>query len=126
MPQDSDRNRHWSSWGPMCPLRAVPVNYTSGLSATSMDLYYHTTAEEKQHMFPIDPHIANPRVETSTGMSTCRDAFHNDMDIHDLSCVVTGSPAKMCDAVQILPHRKEDHIVLTDTIEVLLMATTIL
>ena len=71
-------------------LPAVHVDYDSGLSATSMDLYYHTIAEEKQWMFPIDPRIANPRVVTSTGMSTHRDAFRHDVEVRDLSCVVKG------------------------------------
>jgi hypothetical protein len=57
----------------------------SALSATSMDLYYHTTAKEKQCMFPIDPSVINPRVLTSTGTSSRRDAFRHAVEKRDLS-----------------------------------------
>jgi hypothetical protein len=48
----------------MCPQRdlpAVPVDYNSGLSATSMGLYYHTTADEKRCMFPTERTVVDVR-----------------------------------------------------------------
>ena len=53
----------------------VPIDYDSGLSAVFMDLYYHTTDQEKRLMFPIDPKLADTRTVTSSGVSTRRDGF---------------------------------------------------
>ena len=99
--------------GHLCAQRElpfVPVDYHSALSATSMDLYYHITDEEKRHMFPIDPSINNPKVVSSTGLSTRRSTFRIDVETRDQSCVVTGCFAAVCRAVHILPYEKGDQV----------------
>ena len=99
--------------GHLCTQRDLPatrVAYDSALSVTSMDLYYHTTPGEKRCMFPIDPSINNPKVATSTGTSTCRTTFRQDVELRDLSCVVSGLAADVCDAAHILPHGKGDQV----------------
>ena len=81
-------------------------------------LFMSTTtpaSQPHQWMFPIDPRIANPRVVTSTGMSTHRDAFRHDVEVRDLSCVVTGAPAVLCDAAHILPHERGDQVHMNET-----------
>lgn len=93
-------------------ISAVHIDYNSTLLATSesMDLYYHTTNEEKHRMFPLDPSITKTRVVTSTGVSTRRTTFCEDVELRDLSCVVTGASAEACDAAHILPHVKGDQV----------------
>lgn len=91
-------------------LPANPINYDSGLPAATIDLYDHTTADEKRNMFPIDPDIANPRVVSSTGTSSRRDAFRHDVEMRDTRCVVTRAPPLFCDAAHILPHGKGDRV----------------
>src|SRR6266478_3998202 len=61
----------------------VPIDYNSGLPAVSMDLYYHTTDQEKRHMFPLDPNLADTRTMTSSRTSTARDNFHGDVEGRD-------------------------------------------
>jgi hypothetical protein len=57
--------------GELCASRdlidPVPIDYDSGFPVKSIDLYYHTTNEEKQRMFPIDPRLADPRTVTKSG-----------------------------------------------------------
>ncbi len=88
----------------------VPIDYNSGLRAVSMDLYYHTTDQEKRHMFPLDPNLADTRTMTSSRTSTARDNFHGDVEGRDGSCVVTGDPGEVCDAAHLLPHSKGDTV----------------
>lgn len=86
----------------------TPIEYNSGLSAISIHLYYYTAAEEKRRMLSIDPDISYERVATSRRTSTRRDNFRADMEERDgRSCVVTGAPHFLCDAVHLLPHVKE-------------------
>jgi len=90
----------------------VPIDYDSGLSALSVDLYYHTTDEEKRRMFPIDPNLADTSTVTSSrmSMSTRREIFHGDVESRDRSCVLTGDPCYLCDTVHLLPHSKGDTV----------------
>ena len=72
---------------------------TSGLPAISISLYYHTTNEEKHHMFPVDPNLASERAVTSSQTSTCQDNFHVDVEEQGgMTCVVTGTAYDTCDA----------------------------
>ncbi len=99
--------------GELCTCNSsnpVPIDYDSGLSAVSIDLYYHTTDQEKCHMFPIDPELADTRTVTSSQTSTRRDDFWEDVEVRDGSCVVTGDYAIMCDAVHLFPHSKGDTV----------------
>ncbi len=88
----------------------VPIDYDSGLSAVFMDLYYHMTDQEKRLMFPIDPKLADTRTVTSSGASTRRDGFREDVEGRDGSCVVTGYIPFTCEAVHLLPHSKGDTV----------------
>ncbi len=88
----------------------VPIDYDSGLSAVSIDLYYHTTDQAKRHMFPLDPKLADKMTVTSSQMSTHRDDFWEDVEDRDGSCVATGAPRDFCDAAHLLPHSKGDTV----------------
>jgi len=84
----------------------VPINYDSGLSAISINLYYHISDQEKRCMFPIDPKIADMRTATSSWMSTCQIDFHEHVEARDRRCVVTGIIHKYCNTAHLLPHSK--------------------
>jgi len=89
----------------------TPINYNSELSAVSIDLFYHTTDEEKRQMFPIDPRLGNTRTVTSSQASTRREDFRESVEGRDCGrCVVTGDPAYACDAAHLLPHSKGDKV----------------
>ena len=100
--------------GHLCTERDLPdpapIDYDSGLSAVSIDLYYHTTDQEKRHIFPIDPKLADTRTVTSSRTSTGRDNFRGDVEGRDGSCVLSGDPAYACDAAHLLPHSKGDTV----------------
>jgi hypothetical protein len=100
--------------GELCTERdlpnPVPIDYDSGLSAVSIDLYYHTTDQEKRHIFPIDPKLADTRTVTSSGTSSRRDGFRDEVENRDEVCVVTGGPGFLCDAAHLLPHSKGDKV----------------
>ena len=100
--------------GELCTERdlpnPVPINYDSGLSVVSIDLYYHTTNQEKRHIFPIDPKFADTRTETSSGTSSRREDFRDEVESRDEVCVVTGVPGFLCYAAHILPHSKGDKV----------------
>ncbi|KAI0245053.1 hypothetical protein BJV78DRAFT_1270029 [Lactifluus subvellereus] len=86
-----------------------PIDYDSPLSSVSIDLYYHTTNEEKLCIFPLDPSLANTRIETSSQTSMHRDNFRADVEEQDgRRCVVTSVPHNVCDAAHLLPHSKGD------------------
>ena len=100
--------------GELCTERdlpnPVPINYDSGLSVVSIDLYYHTTNQEKRLIFPIDPKLADTRTETSSGTSSRREDFRDEVENRDEVCVVTGVPGFLCDAAHILPHSNGDKV----------------
>ena len=99
--------------GELCVERdfnSTPIDYDSGLSAVSIDLFYHTTDEEKRRMFPIDPKLADSRTITSSGTSTRRADLRDDVEHRDESCVVTGGPSAICKAAHLLPHSKGDTV----------------
>ncbi|KAI0246989.1 hypothetical protein BJV78DRAFT_1249580 [Lactifluus subvellereus] len=87
----------------------IAIDYDSPLSSVSIDLYYHTTNEEKLCIFPLDPSLANTRIVTSSQTSTRRDNFRADVEERDgRRCVVTSAPHNQCDAAHLLPHSKGD------------------
>ena len=100
--------------GELCTERDLPnptpIDYNSELPAVSIDLYYHTTNQEKRWMFPIDPKLADTRTITSSGMSLRREDFCESVEGRDRGCVVTGDPACVCDAAHLLPHIKGDTV----------------
>ena len=88
----------------------VPIDYDSGLPATSVDLYYYTSDEEKLRMFPIDPKLTHTRTVTSSRTSTRRGDFRDDVKARDEKCVVTGVAPRVSDAAHLLPHSKGDTV----------------
>ncbi|KAH9986093.1 hypothetical protein BJV74DRAFT_845570 [Russula compacta] len=100
--------------GELCTDRDLgnpaPIDYDSPLSSVSIDLYYHTTDQEKRNMFPIDPRLADARTITSSRTSTCRDDFWEDVEDRDGTCVVTGDPPIACTAAHLLPHSRGDTV----------------
>ncbi|KAI0289830.1 hypothetical protein BC826DRAFT_970734 [Russula brevipes] len=94
--------------GDLCTERdlpnPIPIDYNSVLSSTSIDLYYHTTDQEKRRMFPIGLRLNNTSTVTSSTVSTRRERFCQDVEERDGACVVTGGPASICQAAHILPH----------------------
>ena len=99
--------------GKLCAKRdfpALPIDYDSGLPAVSSDLYYHTTDEERLHMFPIGLNLADIDSETSSRTSTNQDNFRGDVEDRDKSCVLTGDPAYVCNAVHLIPHSQGNSV----------------
>jgi hypothetical protein len=91
-------------------LNPIPIDYDAGLSAISINLYYHTTDQEKRRMFPIDPILANPRTVTTSWTTFRRANFYEDVKERDGSCVVTEEIPRDCDAAHLLPHSKGDTV----------------
>lgn len=74
---------------------------------SSVDLYYRITDDERLHMFPLDPILTNARIITSTGESSHRVNFRNDVKQRDGGqCVLTGAIEHHCDTVHLLNHSK--------------------
>lgn len=96
--------------GELCTERdlpnPVPIDYDASLSTVSIDLYYHTTDQEKRCIFPIDPNLGDTRTATPSGTNTLQDDFRDDLEDRDKRCVMTGAPAYVCHAVHLLPHSK--------------------
>ncbi|PPQ85754.1 hypothetical protein CVT25_003071 [Psilocybe cyanescens] len=84
------------------------MDYNAGLPTYSAALYYHTSDEEKQRMFPVDPNIANTSV-TSSVATTRRAQLRSKAAVRDGNrCVLSGMPEIFCDAVHLLAHSKGD------------------
>ncbi|KAH9027283.1 hypothetical protein EDB84DRAFT_1608777 [Lactarius hengduanensis] len=91
------------------------VDYNANLPTNSVNLYYHTNDQEKQRMFPIDPHILRTQDTTSVSSSR-RGTFRKDVAARDgQRCVWTGWDVEGCDAVHLIPHSKSDKYILNFT-----------
>ncbi|TFY69235.1 hypothetical protein EVG20_g3230 [Dentipellis fragilis] len=55
------------------------VNYDDPLPGESLELYYHVSDEEKLHMFPLDPLLANSRTATPSAKSTRQANFGGEV-----------------------------------------------
>jgi hypothetical protein len=86
------------------------VDYdTASLLAGSADLYYHTSEEERERVFPIDPHIL--RTHTTSSPTTRRETFIGNVAERDKErCVLTGTCAVVCDAAHLVPNNKGDKV----------------
>ena len=110
------RCHHWSPRRTLCRTRvrdlpdALPIDYDSGLPAVSSDLYYHTADEEKLHMSPIGLNLADIDSETSSRTSTNWDNFHGDVEDRDKSCVLTGDPSYVCNAMHLIPDSQGRYV----------------
>ncbi len=95
------------------------IDYDQPLSSDSesMSLYYHVGDAEKEHMFPTDPHLADPhktnsvhsRAATTTSSIAC-EGFHQDLRDRDTCCLVTASDEVLCDAAHLVPHCRGDDV----------------
>lgn len=86
------------------------INYDAGFPSKSVILYYHTSNDEKQRIFPVDPNIAHSNI-TSSCSSTQRAGFHDKVAERDKwQCVLTGFPQIRCEAAHLLPHSKGDNV----------------
>ncbi|KAI1782248.1 hypothetical protein LXA43DRAFT_906375, partial [Ganoderma leucocontextum] len=101
------------------------IDYDQPLSSSdseSLRLYYHVSDAEKEHMFPTDPHLADPpktnsvysRASTTTSSVAC-EAFHQDLRERDTHCVAISWDEIYCDAVHLMPHCKDDDYIKTLT-----------
>ncbi|KAK2462865.1 hypothetical protein APHAL10511_005063 [Amanita phalloides] len=93
------------------------VDYDAGLPLPpdSANVYYHTSDEEKQSMYPVDPKIERSTV-TSSMATTRRAGFREEVAERDeWRCVLTGWGDRFCHAVHLLAHSKGDEYILTYT-----------
>ncbi|KAF9477986.1 hypothetical protein BDN70DRAFT_933760 [Pholiota conissans] len=89
------------------------VDYDAALPAESTNLFYHTTPQEKQRMFPLDPHIDMGRSDTVSKpeydmVSIEGDAFVDQVENRDrFEGPTLAMSNKRCnDAVHIIPDTK--------------------
>ncbi len=86
------------------------VDYDVAPPAESTILYYHISSEERERMFPVDPHIVHTHI-TSSVLTTRRGPFRDEVAERDgRRCVLSGWDAKYCDAVHLLAHSKSDTV----------------
>lgn len=91
------------------------VDYNNVLPANSIDLYYHTSNEEKRMMFPIDPNILHTRLTPST-TSQQRETFQEGVTARDGErCIWTGMGAIFCEVMHLVCHSKSDQYISTLT-----------
>lgn len=80
------------------------------LPSESVNLYYHTTHEERRRIFPIDPGGGHTHI-TSSVSTPRRNDFREDVAERDGGrCLLTKLEATYCDAVHILPLSKGDEV----------------
>ena len=78
--------------------------------ADSVDLYYHTSVEERERTFPIDPDITRSQT-TSDVYTEWRDKFCDDVAVRDSErCVLTGALSRACKAAHLIAHSKGDEV----------------
>lgn len=84
-------------------------------SAESTDLYYHTSIQEMERMFPIDPDITRTQITSSVltdQSSFCADVSERDRE----QCILTGIPSShglcqgLCDATHLIAHSKGNDV----------------
>lgn len=86
-----------------------PVDDGANLPFESVELYYHTSVEEREQAFPIDPDIARTDI-TSNPHTDRRTIFRYDVATRDGgNCLLTGAPNN-CVAAHLLPHSKGDRV----------------
>ncbi|TFK23859.1 hypothetical protein FA15DRAFT_670067 [Coprinopsis marcescibilis] len=91
------------------------VDYNASLPTESTILYYHTSIEERQRMFPADPNSERTNI-TSSVATTRRAHFRGDVERRDGgTCVLTNAIPRYCDAVHLLAHSKGDAYITTYT-----------
>ena len=91
-------------------LPANAVDYDDDLLPESINLYYHTSIQERERAFPIDHDIARTQI-TSSAHTDRREDFRADVVERDRGqCVLTGFEADMCDAAHLIGHSKGDDV----------------
>ena len=83
---------HLSSSSYSCDI----VDYSTELPDESVFLYYHTSDEERQRMFPLYPDLAHTN-STSSIATTCRAHFRDEVAERDgQTCVIIEMAAVHC------------------------------
>jgi hypothetical protein len=86
------------------------VDYNAALPTNSIDLYYHTSNEEKRMMFPIDPDILHTQL-TPSATSQQSDTFREVVRARDgKNCIWTGMGARFCEVVHLVAHNKSNQV----------------
>ncbi|TFK23854.1 hypothetical protein FA15DRAFT_705047 [Coprinopsis marcescibilis] len=80
------------------------MDYNASLPTKSTNLYYHTSNEERQRMFPADPNNGHTKI-TSSVATNWRTQFHDDVAGRDGEAC---ADCRYCDAVHLLPPSKGD------------------
>ena len=79
---------------------------TAALLAGSAGLYYHTSEEEGEKVFPVDPYIS--RAHTTSSTTTRREPFlDNVAELDEEQCVLTDAEV---DLVHLVAHSKDDKV----------------
>ncbi|KAI9456922.1 hypothetical protein HD554DRAFT_2042455 [Boletus coccyginus] len=84
------------------------------LQFESIDLYYHTSDDEKQKMIPADLDMDRTtiiNISDASEATSRRAQFRSDVVERDRVCVLTGYMERGCDAVHLLPHSKGDEYI---------------
>ena len=87
----------------------TPVNYDAILPSESINLYYHTSDEERCIMFLIDPKVGCTQVTSRMG-STRRFNFRDEVVKRDGVCILTGTSKMNCKATHLVSHSKGDTV----------------
>jgi hypothetical protein len=101
--------------GDLCtePFPVPPIDYESPVTGIDLRLYYQTTDEEKCHMIPIEPNLANTRTVTVTSQaSTCRMDFCEEVMDRDRSCIISGDVPDACGVANLTPLSSRWHFLL--------------
>lgn len=86
------------------------MDYNADLPVDSVTLYYHTSDEERQMMFPIDPYFFRTGL-TSGMISPWSETFHSEVAKRDGgACVWTRVGGIFCDAVHLVAQSKGDNV----------------
>ena len=92
-----------------CP-QSCDYDLSGDLPEQSLDLYYHTSDEEKKQMVPIDPDFVRENISV-THPSLCAPNFRRNVSARDgARCVLTEKHSDICDAAHIVPVGKGDEV----------------
>jgi hypothetical protein len=98
--------------GALCTSSDLPIamDYDAALPTQSINLYYHTSNEERQKMFPVDSNIRH--THTTSSVLTDGRALFNDMvaERDRGQCVLTGMGERYCNAIHLLAYSKGDEV----------------
>lgn len=97
--------------GDLCDMAGNRIDYEASeaqLPSSSLTLRYHVNNNEKLKLYPLDPQLLNARA-TSTKPSTRSNIFRDVVMERDGGlCLLTDALPRVCDAVHLLAHSKDD------------------